>query len=496
MFNKILIANRGEIAVRAVRACREMGITAVAVYDPSDISSLHVRLADECVRVESPAFFMDDQAMVKLARERGVDAIYPGYGFLSEEAAFAQACLDAGIAFIGPPPEVLQQTRDKLAALARVREAGFLTVESSPEAYGRDDADALQQAADQMGYPLVIKSYRGGRGRGSRLAPSSEWLAASIRQGQQSQADYGNLRANLRFYLEKAILPAHQISVQIVGDRYGNLVCLGEREGSIMYHNQKVIEESPSPSLAPAQREMLCATAVAIARLFNYQNVGSVEFLVTDEGHVYFSEIKARIQVEHCLTEMRAGVDLVQAQMRLAAGESLSFRQADVQLRGWAMLARVYAEDPWRHFLPSPGKLTRLRLPTGPDIRIDTYAYSGCQVPAAYAPLFAKLTTWGPDRATSMARLRQGLADFAVTGIPTNISLLQQIVAAEGFVNGRYHTGSLKEPVLENGTAAPHLRDLAVIAAITYIRRHQQFDPAASERLLSGWHRESRRVGG
>lgn len=491
MFNKILIANRGEIAVRAVRACREMGITAVAVYDPSDINSLHVRLADECVRVESPDFFMDVPAIVQLAQARGVDGIYPGYGFLAEEADFAQACLDAGLTFIGPPPEILQQTRDKLAALARVREAGFLTVESSPEAYGRDDADALQQAADQMGYPLVIKSYRGGRGRGSRLVPSSEWLAKTIRLGQQSQADYGNLH----MYLEKAILPAHQISVQIVGDRYGNLVCLGEREGSIMYHNQKVMEESPAPCLTPEQRQKLCDTAVVIAHLFDYQNVGSVEFLVTDEGCFYFSEIKARIQVEHSLTEVRAGVDLVQEQLRVAAGEPLSFRQADVQLRGWAMLARIYAEDPQRHFLPSPGKLTRLRLPTGPDIRVDTYAYSGCPVPAAYAPLFAKLTTWGPDRAASMARLRQGLADFAAAGIPTNIPLLQQIVQAEGFVYGRYHTGSLKEPVLENGTAAPHLRDLAVIAAITYIRRHQQFDPAAPERLATGWHRESRRIG-
>jgi acetyl/propionyl-CoA carboxylase alpha subunit len=492
MFNKILIANRGEIAVRAVRVCREMGITAVAVYDPSDMSSLHVRLADECVRVDSPDFFMDGPAMVQLAQARGADAIYPGYGFLAEEADFAQACLEAGLAFIGPPPEILQQTRDKLAALARAREAGFLTVQSSPEAYGRDDAIELQRAADNMGYPLVIKSYRGGRGRGSRLVPSAAWLAEAIRRGQQSQADYHDWRV----YLEKAILPAHQISVQVVGDAYGNLVCLGEREGSIMYHNQKVIEESPAPCLMPDERAQLWQTAVSIARLFHYQNVGSVEFLVTDGGEFYFSEIKARIQVEHPLTEMRAGVDLVREQIRIAAGQPLSLAQADVQLRGWAALARIYAEDPQRHFLPSPGRLARLRVPTGPDIRVDTYAYSGCSVPAAYAPLFAKLTTWGPDRTASVSRLRQGLADFAVVGIPTNISLLQQIVDAAGFVYGRYHTGSLEEPVLENGPAAPHLRDLAVIAAIAYIWRHQQFDPAAPERLLSGWHRESRRVVG
>ncbi|HRQ40473.1 MAG TPA: biotin carboxylase N-terminal domain-containing protein [Chloroflexota bacterium] len=491
MFNKILIANRGEIAVRAVRVCREMGITAVALYDPSDMSSLHVRLADECVRVDSPDFFMDGPALVQLAQARGADAIYPGYGFLAEETDFAQLCQDAGITFIGPPPELLQQTRDKLAALARVREAGFLTVESSPDGYGRDDAVELQRAADQMGYPLVIKSYRGGRGRGARLALSPEWLAKTIRHGHQSQADYSDWRV----YLEKAILPAHQISVQVVGDRFGNLVCLGEREGSIMYHNQKVIEESPAPCLMPDERARLWQTAVAIARLFHYQNVGSVEFLVTDSGDFYFSEIKARIQVEHPLTEMRSGVDLLQEQIRVAAGETLSFRQEDIYLCGWAVLARIYAEDPWRHFLPSPGRLARLRVPSGPDIRVDTYTYSGCQVPAAYAPLFAKLTAWGPERAASIARLRQGLADFAVAGIPTNIPLLQQIVAAEGFVNGRYHTGSLKEPALKNGAAAPHLRDLAVIAAITYIRRHQQFDPAAPERLLSGWHRESRRIG-
>lgn len=493
MFKRVLIANRGEIAVRAVRACREMGLTAVTLYDPSDVSSLHVRLADECVQVPGPEFFFDGPAIVTLARQRDIDAIYPGYGFLAEEMKFVQDCQEAGITFIGPPADVLQQTRHKLAALARVRSAGFATVESSPDSYDRENMAELQQTADAMGYPLVIKSYRGGRGRGSRLVPTSKWLAEAIRQAQESSlAVYHNLRV----YLEKAILPAHQISVQILGDAQGNLVCLGEREGSIMYHNQQVIEESPAPCLAPGEHQALWDTAVAIARLFNYQNAGSVEFLVTDDGHFYFSEMKARIQVEHPLTEMRAGIDLVREQIRIAAGEALTWQQEDVHLRGWAIMARIYAEDPWRHFLPSPGKLTRLRVPTGPDIRVDTYAYSGCQVPSAYAPLFAKLTAWGPDRATSIARLRQGLDDFAVAGLPTNVPLLQQIVEAEGFINGRYHTGSLQEPTIKDSAAAPHLRDLAVAAAITYVRRNQQFNPSLPDRLLSGWHRDSRRIAG
>ncbi|NJN54152.1 MAG: ATP-grasp domain-containing protein [Anaerolineae bacterium] len=492
MFRRILIANRGEIAVRAVRACREMGITAVALYDASDVSSLHVRLADECVQVPSPGFFMDATAVIKLAQERGVDAIYPGYGFLAEEPEFVAACEAAGIVFIGPSAAIMAQTRDKLRAIQRVQAAGFETVICSPQSYGRDDAAILQETADTMGYPLVIKSIEGGRGRGSRLVPSSTWLSKAIQEAQHSSLA---LYQNLHVYLEKAIMPAHQISVQILSDGQGNILCLGEREGSIMYHNQKVVEESPAPFLTDEMRKSLCATAVSIAQLFAYQNVGSVEFLVTDDGRFYFSEIKARIQVEHPLTEIRSGIDLVQAQIRVAAGEPLPYPQEAVQLRGHALMVRIHAEDPWNHFWPKPGRLQRLRLPTGPDVRVDTYAYSGCYVPAAYNVLFAKLTTWGPNREAAIARLDQALTDFVVIGLPTNTPLLQQIVCTEAFADGRYHTGSLKEPEIREAAASPHLQDLAIAAAITYVQRNQAFSPTVPDRLLSGWHRDSRRLG-
>jgi acetyl/propionyl-CoA carboxylase alpha subunit len=501
MFKRLLIANRGEIALRAVQACKEMAITAVTLYDPSDVGSLHVRLADETIRLSSPEIFEDGAAILQLAQERRVDAVYPGYGFLAEEPEFAQACVEAGIAFIGPPPAVLGRARDKLAALARVREAGFATVESSPDAYGREEVDALQQTADAMGYPLVVKSGQGGRGRVSRFIWSSASLERAIRQAQESSL---NIYHTMRVYLEKAILPAHQISVQIAGDGQGNLVCLGEREGSLMVRNQKVIEESPVPWVTAEQRPQLWQTALDIARLFGYQNVGSVEFIGTDDGHFYFSEIKARIQVEHPLTEMRSGVDLVQEQFRIAAGEPLSFTQSDVQLRGWTLLARVRAEDPWNHFWPSPGLLRRMHLPTGPNVRVDTYSYSGCAIPSAYDPLFAKLTAWGPDRETSIARLRRALTDFKVVGIPTNIPLLQQLLNDEGFVSGRTYTDSLRQETIaemtsvqEAGAKAPdNFADLAVAAAITYIRRHQHFDPSLPDRMLTGWHRDSRRLPG
>lgn len=491
MFKRILIANRGEIAVRAVRACREMGITALAIYDASDVSSLHVRMADECILVPSAQFFMDGEAIIQCALERKVDAIYPGYGFLAEEADFAAACAAAGVTFIGPPAEVMADTRDKLTAVRQVKEAGFDTVTCSAQSYGRENTGDLQEMADTMGYPLVIKSMAGGRGRGSRLVPSSKWLSQAIEEAQDSSLA---IYHNLRVYLEKAILPAHQISVQILGDAQGRIICLGEREGSIMYHNQKVIEESPAPFLSAENRKELCETAVAIAKLFNYQNAGSVEFLVTDDNRFYFSEIKARIQVEHPLSEMRSGIDLVQAQIRIAAGETLSLPAEDVQLRGHAVMVRIHAEDPWNHFWPNPGRLQRMRLPNGPAIRVDTYVYSGCYVPVVYDVLFAKLTAWGNDRADSITRLNQALSDFVVIGLPTNIPLLQQIVRAESFINGRYHTGSLKEPEIREADAASHLRDLAIAAAITYVKRNQQLGPSLPQRMLSGWHRESRRV--
>lgn len=491
MFNKILIANRGEIAVRVIRTCREMGIAAVALYSPPDLHSLHVRLADEAVELPGAESFMDAGLIVSIAKERGVDAIHPGYGFMAEEPAFIQACEAAGITFIGPAAAVVGRLRGKLQALERARAAGFPTVTHSPISFGPEDVDALQASAGELSYPLVIKSCSGGRGRGERLVRTPDRLEEAMRRALvESRAVFGTQQ----LYLEKAILPAHQIGVQILADTHGNIIHLGEREGSLIYSNQKVIEESPAPCLLPGQREALWQTAVDLARLFQYENAGTVEFLVNGDGTFYFSEIKARIQVEHPVTEMRANVDLVREQIRIAAGERLSLRQEDVRLSGWAILCRVNAEDPWENFMPSPGLLRRVRLPGGPAVRVDTYAYCGCSVPARYDPLIAKLTVWAADRETCVQRLRRALEDFTLIGTPTNLPLLQRILHSKDFIDGRYSTDFLVHPFGNGQAPQALLQDLAVAAAVMFVQRNQRFNPSVPERLRSGWHRESRRL--
>jgi len=307
MFKKILIANRGEIAVRIVRTCREMGIETIVLYEKEDLGSLHVRLADQCIELPSLADFGDVDAILKIARERQVDAIHPGYGFLAERPDFIRACEEAGITFIGPSSTVVNLMRGKLNALELARAAGIRTVANAPITFGPDDVDGLQKAADELSYPLVIKSCRGGRGRGERLVRSSAQLVEGLRRSQnESQAVFGNQQV----YLEKAILPAHQIGVQILADKFGNVIHLGEREGSIINSNQKVLEESPAPCLTDEQREEVWETAVTLAKLFKYENAGTVEFLVNGDGSFYFTEFKARIQIDHPVTETRCGIDL------------------------------------------------------------------------------------------------------------------------------------------------------------------------------------------
>ncbi|MCA9973593.1 MAG: ATP-grasp domain-containing protein, partial [Anaerolineales bacterium] len=443
MFQKILVANRGEIAVRIVRTCREMGIAALALYAPADAQALHVRLADECAALPGPDGFMDGAALLRLAVARGADAIHPGYGFLAEEADFVQACAAAGVTVIGPPAGVLAGVRDKLGALARVRAAGFATVATSPMTFDVGDEAALAQAADELAYPLVVKACRGGRGPGARLVRRAADLLPAMRR---AQAEARAVYSSQQVYLEQAILPAHQVAVQVLGDAAGAIIHLGAREGSVQLGNRKLVEEQPAPGLTAVQQEKLCETAVAIARLFGYQNAGTVEFLVDEAGQCYFTEIKARIQVEHTLTEMVTRIDLVQAQIELAAGAPLAWTQAAVQPRGWAMMCRIKAEDPERGYLPSPGGVDHLRLPGGPEIRVDTYVYCGSEVPAAYDPLIATVCVWGAERASCLARLRRALEDFKLVGLPTNLPLLQQVLRTAGFVDGRYTTELLARP--------------------------------------------------
>ena len=493
MFRKILIANRGVISARIVRTCREMGISTVALYTESDRGSLHVRLADECVQIGSAADLFNSELLLEIARQTGADAIHPGIGYLAEEARFISACESAGIHFIGPPSDVVEPLRNKIETQEKAQAAGFPTPGHSKRSFGWQDYAEVERAAAELGYPVIIKSCSGGRGRGERLATSPRHLQESVRQSQAiSQAVYGSRD----IYLEKAILPAFQVGVQIVADQHGNLIHLGDREGSVLMNGMKIVEEAPSRCLDRQQRHELVETALQLARLFKYQGVGTVEFLVDVDGQFYFSEIKARIQVEHALTEMLTRLDLVREQIRIAAGEPLSITQDEVHLQGWAMMARVRANDPWQENMPSPGLLERVRLPGGPEVRVDTYVYCRCEVPAEYDPLLANLTVWGTTRELALRKLQRSLEDFAIIGTASNLPILQIIAAHPDFVDGTYTT-ELQVDIHDRSAslyADQHLRDLAAAAAMLYMQRYQRFSPQTPERFSGGWHTSSRKL--
>jgi acetyl-CoA carboxylase, biotin carboxylase subunit len=489
MFKKILIANRGEIAVRIIQTCREMGIQTLAVYEAADRGSLHVRMADEAVEIEAGGF-LKPEVLVKVATQYCADAVHPGYGFLAEIPEFIRACTAAGVTFIGTPAAVLDNAHPKLNALAVAEKAGIPTVTHSPDSYDETQTAALNAEAEKLGFPLVIKSCSGGRGPGERLARTPAKLEEAVRSAQAEAFAFFGSRC---VYLEKAIIPVHQVSVQILADKHGNVVHLGEREGSLLYGNRKLIEESPAPSLDQTQREQMWQNAVQIAKLFKFEGAGTVEFLVDKEGTFYFTEIKARIQTEHPITELRTGLDLIAEQIFIAAGEPLSVTQADIRLTGWAMLCRINAEDPQNRFMPSPGKIERIRLPGGSNVRVDTYADSSTEIPGTYDPLFAKLSVWGSDRKACLRRLQRALGEFLVEGMPTNLPYLTRIVHAPAFIEGEYSTNAPTKLMRED-TPGATLRDLAAIAAVLYLRRNLISQPVTPTRMQSGWHRDSRRL--
>lgn len=491
MFKKILVANRGEIAVRILRTCREMNIPTVALHTESDKSSLHVRLADECVRLDSPLGFMDADAILAVADAKGADAIHPGYGFLAEQAEFIRACESRGIIVIGPPADVVEMTASKIQALDRVKAAGIQTANFSSCCFEGPADAALHAEANALGYPLVVKSCVGGRGRGAHLVRKAEELDAIVQRAQQeAHAIYGDRR----IYLEHAILPARQLGVQILADTHGNLIHLGEREGSLLIGNQKVIEEAPAPSLNQTEREHLWELALTIAKLFDYQNAGTVEFLKSEDGEIYFSEIKARIQVEHPVTEMLTRVDLVREQIRLAAGAVLDMKQSDVRQDGWAMQARISAQDPWNQMMPSPGTLASVHLPEGPEVRSDTYADSGCEVPPEYDPLIAKLVVWGQNRECSRMRLKRALVECRIDGTATTLPLLERLARNPAFLCGQADVESLSRGAEAQAVPSRTLCDLAAAVAVNYQRERGIFQPVIPERVLNGWHRTSRRL--
>ncbi len=491
MFRKLLIANRGEIAVRIIRTCREMGIKTLALYQASDQGSLHVRLSDECVQLEAQDGFLDQEEILRIANQKHADAIHPGYGFLAERDDFIRRCDQAGVRFIGPPADVVERVRQKIECIERVKQAGYQTVPHTDCAIDPNDFFAIQKAADNLGYPVIIKSCRGGRGRGSRLVLKPERLLSAVHRAQvKSQRVYNDRSV----FLEKAVLYAHQIGVQVIGDNNGSRVHLGEREGSLIYGNQKIIEESPAPSLSTKLRSEIWTAASGIAKLFNLQNVATVEFLVDDQGQYYFTEIKPRIQIEHPLTEMLTRLDLVREQIRLANGEMLGRTQSDISLNGWAMQCRVSAENPWMEYMPTPGYLQDFRYPGGPDVRMDTYLFSGAAVPVEYDPLIAKLLVWGIDRETCLSRFERAINEILFSGIPTNISLIRRMIQQKDFSTGIYSTGTSLSDIGPEIPDEVLVHDLAAIAAIAFIRRKQLQENVLPERLLSGWHRESRRL--
>lgn len=492
MFKKILIANRGEIAVRIIRTCHEMGIATVALYEDEDRNSLHVRRADEAIRLDAPGGFLNGEAILNIARQQGVQAVHPGYGFLAESEEFIQMCEAAGIVFVGPPLSVVRQVADKVAALSRAREAGFRTVQHSPISFGPDEVDLIPAAAKAIGYPLLVKSVRGGRGPGSRWVRSDNGLERAVRQAQaEAQAVYGDER----IHLEKALPSAHQVGVQILADRHGNVVHLGEREGSLLYVNRKLVEESPAPCLNPTQREQLWDDALRLARLFGLENACTVEFVIDGQGQAHFTEIKTRIQTEHPLVEMVTRVDIVRQQLAIAAGERLPFlSQAQVLPRGWAIQCRITAEDPWHRLMPSPGRLEMVRFAGGPEVRIDTYVYSGAFVPSTYNPLIAKLTVWGEDRALAVARLQRAMSEVVMLGVATNLPVLQEIISRPGFEKGVYDTSHLTGGGPGTPPDAQYFRDLAAAVAVYAMRRGQSFRPTLPDRLRNGWHRDARRL--
>jgi acetyl-CoA carboxylase, biotin carboxylase subunit len=464
MFRKVLVANRGEIAVRVMRTLREMGIGAVAVYSDADRTSLHVRLADEATRIgPSPASesYLRIDRIIEAAQRHGAEAIHPGYGFLSENADFAAACAGAGLIFIGPSAEAIRRMGSKTAARAAAMAAGAPVVPGTPHAIGVEEA---RDFAEAHGYPILLKAAAGGGGKGMRRVDRGSELEAALRD---ASSEAGRAFGDSEVYAEKWIDRPRHIEIQVLGDSYGNLVHLGERECSLQRRHQKVIEECPSPLVRqhPEMRPAMGETAVRIARAAGYSNAGTVEFLVDGERNFYFLEMNTRLQVEHPVTELTTGLDLVRLQVEIAAGAALPFRQEDVEWRGWALECRIYAEDPDNGFLPSPGRISRITRPLGPGIRLDACVYDGWTVPVEYDPLLAKLAVWAASREEAVARMLRALREYDVGGIRTNLGFFRRIVEDAAFRSGELHTGLIDEFMArDTKTAAPP--EIAAVAAL------------------------------
>jgi acetyl-CoA carboxylase, biotin carboxylase subunit len=492
---KVLVANRGEIAVRILRACRELGFPSVAVYSEADAQSLHTRYADECVFIgPTPAAesYLNIERILDAAKQSGAEAIHPGYGFLSENATFAQAVEDAGLIFIGPLPETISSTGDKLVARRVAREVNLPVLPGPDEPVADEIPESL---IEQIKYPVLIKAVAGGGGRGIRLVRRRgelEQMIAAARQ--EALAAFGDGTV----YFEPLVPQARHIEIQIIGDGYGRILCLGERECSIQRRRQKIIEESPAPSLSPDMRRQLYEMAYNLGHALNYRSLGTIEFLLGEDGSCYFIEVNPRIQVEHPVTEMVTGIDLVGTQLRLADGQPFKYVQEDIKMRGSAIEARVIAEDPDNGFMPATGEITLLKEAGGPGIRTDSALYPGMPVTSDYDSLIAKVIGWGEDRQTAIRRLRRALGEFQIGGVCTDIGFLIQIIDSDSFIQASANTTYLDTflPVMTESDEELE-RDMALTAAFLehQTRTSQPANPMESgsdQWRVQGWREQMR----
>ena len=486
MFKKILIANRGEIACRVIRTARHMRIATVAVYSEADAEALHVREADEAVLIgpaPSAESYLRIDRIVDACRKTGAEAVHPGYGFLSERAEFAAALADAGVVFIGPPPQAIAAMGDKIESKRLAQKAGVSTVPGMLDVI--PDAKHAVPIARKIGYPVMIKASAGGGGKGMRIAHNADELRDEFASAQhEAKASFGDDRVFLEKYIEE---PRH-IEIQVLGDAYGTIVHLGERECSIQRRHQKVIEEAPSPFIDAATRTAMGAQAVALARAVGYRSAGTVEFIVDRQRNFYFLEMNTRLQVEHPVTELVTGLDLVELMIRIAAGEKLPFSQDDVKPSGWAIEARVYAEDPTRNFLPSIGRLVRYCAPEGEGIRIDTGVFGGAEISLFYDPMIAKLIAYGKDRDQAIGRLGDALDGFYISGVRHNVAFLGAIAASERFRAGNLSTDFIAEMFPQGfmPPAEPTPADRVLLAAAVLVELRLR----ASETAIDGLDRE------
>jgi acetyl-CoA carboxylase biotin carboxylase subunit len=477
MIKKILVANRGEIALRVMRACREMGIRSVAVYSDIDRTSKHVYYADEAYHIgpsPSAESYLVIDKIIDVAKKSGADAVHPGYGFLSENAEFSDRCKKEGITFIGPTSDVIAVMGDKISARKKMIEAGVRVVPGT-KADIKSDEDALE-VVKSVGLPVMVKASAGGGGKGMRLVREEKDIVSSVRGAKsEALAAFGDDAV----YVEKFVENPHHIEFQVMGDSHGNVIHVFERECSVQRRHQKVIEETPSPLMTPELREEMGRQAVMAAKAVNYVGAGTVEFLVDNDLNYYFLEMNTRLQVEHPITEEVAGVDLVQAQIMVADGQELPWKQEDLTQKGHAIEVRVYAEDPYSNFMPSPGKIVQLNEPLGPGIRHDGYVYNGYEIPMFYDPMVSKMVVWGNTRLEAIERMKRAIEDYVLSGVKTNLKFLSRIMEAESFVNGNYDTGFIEkneEFLMDKTDKYADLEDIIMIAGMLNYRESLGID--------------------